>query len=240
MDIKTGSGAFAASREMASELATSIVGVGAELGLPISALITDMSQVLGRTAGNALEILETVQYLTGDFQDQRLHDVVIGLGADLLLLSGLVASREQGEEQMNTSLTSGAAAERFARMVTALGGPADFVDQPQKYMPAASGIVAVYPLAEGVVTAIDVRSVGNAVVELGGGRRLVADTLDFRVGLESVKAIGEAVSPSEPLAIIHAADKNSAGIAAQRLQQAFSIGATAEPSQAVILERLEA
>lgn len=240
MDIKTGSGAFAASREMASELATSIVAVGGELGLPISALITDMSQVLGRTAGNALEIRETVQYLVGDFQDQRLHDVVIGLGADLLLLSGLVANREQGEEKMNTSLTSGAAAECFARMVTALGGPADFLENHQKYMPAATEIVPVYPLAEGVVTAIDVRSVGNAVVELGGGRRLVEDTLDFRVGLESVKAIGESVSASEPLAIIHAADKDSADAAARRLQQAFSIGDTAEAIDGVILERLEA
>ena len=240
MDIKTGSGAFAASREMARELAASIVAVGGELGLPIAALITDMSQVLGRTAGNALEVLETVQYLRGDFKDQRLHDVTIGLGAELLVLSGAADNREQGAQRMNAALASGAAAERFARMVTALGGVADFVDNPEKYMPAATEVSPVYPLVEGVVTAIDVRSVGNAVVELGGGRRLVEDTLDFRVGLASVKALGEAVSPSEPLAIIHAADKNTAAVAAKRLQQAFSIGDTATPVEAVILEGLEA
>ncbi len=240
MDIKTGSGAFAESREMARELATSIVAVGGELGLPIAALITDMSQLLGRTAGNALEVLETVQYLRGDFQDHRLHDVVIGLGAELLVLSGVAENRELGEEQMNAALSSGAAAERFARMVTALGGPTDFVDSPQKYMPAAAEIIPVYPKVDGVVTAIDVRSVGNAVVELGGGRRLVKDTLDFRVGLESVKAPGESVSRAEPLAIIHAADKHTAAVAAERLQQAFSIGDNANPVGAVILERLEA
>jgi thymidine phosphorylase len=239
MDIKTGSGAFAASREMARELATSIVAVGGELGLPIAALITDMSQVLGRTAGNALEVLETVQYLRGDFQDQHLHDVTIGLGAELLVLSGVAGDREQGAERMNAALTGGAAAERFSRMVVALGGPADFVDNPQKYMPAATEIIPVYPQVDGVVTAIDVRSVGNAVVELGGGRRLVEDSLDFRVGLESVKAVGESVSRSEPLAIIHAADENSAAAAAERLQQAFSIGEKAEPLGSVILEILE-
>jgi thymidine phosphorylase len=240
MDIKTGSGAFAASREMASELASSIVAVGGELGLPIAALITDMSQVLGRTAGNALEVLETVQYLQGDFQDQHLHDVTIGLGAELLVLSGLAEDRERGAAKMNEALTSGAATECFARMVTALGGPADFVDIPQKYMPAATEIIPVYPLVDGVVTAIDVRSVGNAVVEMGGGRRLVEDKLDFRVGLESVKALGEPVSRSEPLAIIHAADKDSAAVAAARLQQAFSVGDHADPPGSVILERLEA
>ena len=239
IDIKTGSGAFAASREMARELATDIVAVGGELGLPVAALITDMSQVLGRTAGNALEVLETVQYLRGDFQDQRLHDVTIGLGAELLVLSGAAADREQGARRMNEALTGGAAAERFARMLVALGGPADFVDNPQKYMPVATEIIPVYPQTDGVVTAIDIRSVGNAVVELGGGRRLVEDPLDYRVGLDSVKAPGEFVSCSEPLAIIHAADKNSAAKAAARLQQAFSVGDTAGPAEAVILERLE-
>ena len=242
MDIKTGSGAFAASREMAGELANSILAVGGELGLPVAALITDMSQVLGRTAGNALEVLETVNYLRGDFQDQRLHAVVIGLGVELLLLSSAAVNRGEAEQRLNTALASGAAAERFARMVAALGGPVDFIDQPQQYMPAASEIVPVYPLVDGIVTAIDVRLVGNAVVELGGGRRLVEDALDFRVGLASVKTLGEPVSHTEPLAIIHAASKNSAAVAAQRLQQAFSIGTLPieNAPAAVILEKLHA
>ncbi|MFT5709707.1 MAG: thymidine phosphorylase [Halioglobus sp.] len=237
MDIKTGSGAFAASREMARDLASSIVTVGGELGLPIAALITDMSQVLGRTAGNALEILETVQYLRGDFQDQRLHDVTIGLGAQLLVLSGIAATPQEGAQRMNHALDSGEAAECFARMVTALGGPADFVDDAQKHLPVAPEIIPVYAPTDGVVTAIDVRSVGTAVVELGGGRRLVDDKLNFSVGLEAVKALGETVSRSEPLAIIHAADKDSAAAATQRLQRAFSIGDSCDAIEPVILER---
>jgi thymidine phosphorylase len=238
MDIKTGSGAFAASREMASELADSIVSVGDELGLPITALITDMSQVLGRTAGNALEVLESVQYLRGEFQDPRLHAVVVGLGAELLVLSGVSTNLEEAGQRMNETLESGRAAEYFRHMVSALGGPADFMENAQAYMPPAPEILPVYPQSTGVITRIDVRSVGNAVVELGGGRRLVKDTLDFRVGLADVKALGEAVSPSEPLAMIHAADTESAAVAAARLLRAFEIGSEAAPVDPVILERV--
>ena len=239
MDIKTGSGAFAASREMARDLAGSIVSVSGKLGLPISALITDMSQVLGRTAGNSLEVLESVQYLRGDFQDQRLHDVVVALGAELLVLSGLYSTLDEGSKRMNESLDSGRAAETFGRMIAALGGPADFMDSPGQYMPPAAEIVPVFPQTTGVVSAIDVRSVGNAVVELGGGRRLVEDTLDFRVGLADVKGIGEPVSPSEPLAIIHAASADSAAAASARLSRAFTVDDAAGPVESVILERVD-
>ena len=239
MDIKTGSGAFAASMEMAQELAGSIVAVGGALGLPVSALITDMSQVLGRTAGNSLEVLESVQYLRGEFEDARLHEVVVALGAELLLLSGLCTTLDEGSERMNEALGSGCAAECFGQMVTALGGPADFMDKPTHYMPPAPVVSPVYPETTGVVSAIDVRSVGNAVIELGGGRRLVQDKLDFRVGLSAVKALGEAVSPSEPLALIHAAEPTRAALAAARLVQAYSIADTAAPSEPVILERVD-
>lgn len=238
IDIKTGSGAFAASREMARELADSIVAVGDELGLPISALITDMSQVLGRSAGNSLEVLESVQYLRGEFQHPRLHDVVIGLGAELLVLCGLSPDLADAAQRMNESLSSGRAAEIFGHMVSALGGPADFMENAQAYMPAASVIVPIYPETAGVITRIDVRSVGNAVVELGGGRRLAEDTLDFRVGLADVKGLGEAVSPSEPLAIVHAADTDSAAAATARLLRAFGVGAEATAVDPVILEHV--
>jgi thymidine phosphorylase len=238
MDVKTGSGAFADSRDMARELADSIIAVGGELGLPITALITHMSQVLGRTAGNSLEMLETVQYLRGDFKNTHLHDVVIGLGAELLLLSGVSEDLEDGSRRMNDALDSGHAAERFADMITALGGPVDFMDKPENYMPSAPVIIPVYPTTAGVVAEIDVRSVGNAVVELGGGRRLVEDQLDFRVGLAAVKALGEPVGADEPLAILHAADAKTAELATRRLQAAYGVAAEGSEIESVILERV--
>jgi len=240
MDIKTGNGAFAASREMASELAENIVAVGSGLGLPITALITDMSEVLGRTAGNALEILETVQYLKGEFKEPRLHRVVVDLGAELLVLSKLSPTLEDAVAKMEDSLSSGKASEYFSRMVSALGGPSDFMDRPEHYLDAAPIIVPVHALQSGTVNLIDTRSVGNAVVELGGGRRLVEDIVDPAVGLSEVLGLGEQAGPDRPLAMLHARDQKSADAAIARLQAAFTIGD--EPNftrPGVILERIQ-
>jgi len=240
MDIKTGNGAFAASREMASELAENIVAVGSGLGLPITALITDMSEVLGRTAGNALEILETVQYLKGEFKEPRLHRVVVDLGAELLVLSKLSPTLEDAVVKMEESLSSGRASEYFSRMVAALGGPSDFMDRPEHYLATAPIIIPVHALQAGTVNLIDTRSVGNAVVELGGGRRLVEDIVDPAVGLSEVLGLGEQAGPDRPLAMLHARDQKSADVAIARLQAAFTIGD--EPNFTrpdVILERIQ-
>ncbi|WP_226662547.1 thymidine phosphorylase [Microbulbifer aggregans] len=223
MDIKTGSGAFADNFPMAVELATSIVEVGKGLGLPISALITDMSQVLGPTAGNALEVREVIDYLRGDFRDPRLHEVVIGLGAELLQLSGRVDRLHDGAAMMERTLDTGAACEYFSNMVVELGGPADLLDRPDKHLTAAPVVVPVYPQVPGVITEIDVRAVGNTVVELGGGRRRACDPVDHRVGLSAIRAPGDTVSADTPLAMIHAATEVDAERARKRLHQAFSL-----------------
>jgi thymidine phosphorylase len=239
MDIKTGSGAFAASRTMAKELAENIVAVGEGLGLPITALITDMSEVLGRTAGNSLEVMETLDYLKGEPRDPRLHKVVVHLGAELLLLSKLATTFEEGCQKMNDSLSSGRAFEIFGHMVATLGGPTDFMEAPEKYLEVAPVIVPVYAKEEGVITEMDTRSVGNAVVELGGGRRLVADIIDNAVGLTEVAGLSETVGPDRPLAIIHARTEDGAKAAAARLQQAYTVtpGGSVERED-VILERI--
>ncbi len=240
MDIKTGSGAFAASREMASELAENIVAVGSGLGLPISALITDMSEVLGPTAGNALEVMETVRYLKGEYCDPRLHRVVVELGAELLLLSKLVPTVEEGAKQMENSLSSGRASEIFAEMVSALGGPTDFMEAPEKYLASAPVVMPIPALQAGYVSSIDVRSVGNAVVELGGGRRLVQDIIDPSVGLSDVLGLGESTDADRPLAFVHARDEETALRAIDRVQKAFSVSDDSAIERTdVILERIQ-
>src|SRR6202042_3387703 len=130
MDVKAGSGAFLPDLERARELARAIVEVGAGNGMPTTALLTDMNQVLGRTAGNAVEVRESIDQLTGAASDARLREVTIALSAELLLLGGVHADVDAARAAACTALDSGAAAERFGAMVTELGGPADLLDDP--------------------------------------------------------------------------------------------------------------
>ena len=187
MDVKVGSGAFLPSLEAARELARTLVEVANGAGLRCSALLTDMSQCLGRTAGNALEVREAIDVLTGQASTSRLREVTLALAAELLVLGGLAEDEAAAAAAAARALDSGAAAERFARMVVALGGPADLLERPDRHLPEAPVRHAVHLERAGVVAAIDARALGLAVVGLGGGRRRVTDPIDPRVGLAEVR-----------------------------------------------------
>ena len=224
MDVKCGNGAFADSRAMADELARSIVAVASGAGLKTTALITDMNQVLGTTVGNALEVAEAIAYLTGDgAREPRQHAITLALGAEMLVLGGLAASTTEATAQLQAALDSGAAAEHFARMVAALGGPADLIERPNSYLPSAPVVVPVPAPRAGVLSAMHTRDLGLAVVELGGGRRKATDAIDPRVGLSRVQPLGTRLAADEPLAFVHAADQASAERAVAQLQAACSI-----------------
>ncbi len=238
MDVKTGSGAFARDEAVAVELAESIVAVAEGAGLPCVALITSMNQVLGRSAGNALEVGEAIAYLTGAARDPRLHEVVMALGAELLVLGGLDPEPGAARGRLEAALDSGAAAERFARMVAALGGPSDLIEDPDRHLPAAAVVRPALPEAPGVIGAMDLRRIGLAVVELGGGRRDAADRIDHGVGLSEVAGIGEAVGPERPLALVHARSPAAAEAAERALQDAFELGEAATHETSPILRRL--
>ena len=238
MDVKTGSGAFAQDQAGAVELAESIVAVAEGAGLPCVALITDMNQVLGRSAGNALEVGEAIATLTGAARDPRLHEVVMALGAEMLVLGGLAPDPMSARGRLEAALDSGAAAERFARMVAALGGPTDLIEDPGKHLPAAPVVHPVLPERPGVVTAMDLRRIGLAVVELGGGRRNAGDKIDHGVGLSEVAGLGEAVGPERPLALVHARSSEAAKAAERALRDAVTLGETAAPETSPIHQRL--
>ncbi len=238
MDVKTGSGAFAASYTMAKDLSTNIIEVGEGLGLPVSALITDMSQVLGTTAGNSIEIIESIDYLTGQSQDPRLHQVVVDLGAELLILSGISNDLEDARSQMNRGLDSGLAAEYFEKMVVALGGPSDLLSHPHQHLKAAAVTQAIYPEKQGYIAEMDVRAIGNIVVELGGGRKRAQDPVDHSVGLSQIKAIGDPVSPSEAIAFVHAKTTADAEKAASQLKAAITLSDKASAPAKAVLQRL--
>jgi thymidine phosphorylase len=232
MDVKVGSGAFMDTMDAACELAAAIVETARGNALPCRALVTDMDRVLGRTAGNALEVREAIDALTGAEADPRLVEVTVELSRELLALGGLDA--DPGE-----ALRSGAAADRFARMVAALGGPADLLEAPDRHLPYAPVAVAALAGREGIVTAIDVRAVGMVVVELGGGRRHEAEGVDHAVGLSEIAAPGERVGRDDrPLAVVHARDAAAADRAAHRLREAFTIGDAAPTGPPAVRERL--
>ncbi len=238
MDVKTGSGAFARDEAVAVELAESIVAVAEDAGLPCVALLTSMNQVLGRSAGNALEVGEAIAYLTGAARDPRLHEVVMALGAELLVLGGLDPEPGAARGRLEAALDSGAAAERFARMVAALGGPSDLIEDPGRHLPAAAVVRPALPKEPGVIGAMDLRQIGLAVVELGGGRRDAEDRIDHGVGLSEVAGIGEAVGPERPLALVHARSPAAAEAAERALRDAFDLGEAATHETSPIIRRL--
>ena len=175
MDVKTGSGAFMTTLDGSRELATSIATVANDAGLKTVSLITDMNEPLASAAGNAVEIRNAVDYLTGARRDERLDQVTMALGAELLALSGLARDADAGAAALRRALETGAAAERFERMVVALGGPKDFISRAAAALPQAPVLVDALPETRGFVASIDVRAVGLVVVELGGGRSRAAD-----------------------------------------------------------------
>jgi len=213
IDLKTGTGAFLADLEAARQLADSIVSVSSGAGLPATAVLSDMNQVLGNSAGNALEVEETITYLQGDSREPRLHELVMALATEMLILGGLADSSTQAKPMLEQALDSGRAAERFAEMVATLGGPTDLMDHPDRYLDAAPIVRPVVPPVVGWLGRMDVRRIGLAVVALGGGRQTTGDTVDHRVGFSDWVGSGGAVGPDRPLAMVHAATASDAEMA---------------------------
>lgn len=240
MDVKTGSGAFMPTLPRSRELARSLVGVATGAGLPTTALITDMDQPLADAAGNGLEVAYAVDYLTGRRRQPRMHAVTVALGAEMLVLAKVAATLEDGARRMEEAIASGAAAERFAMMVRALGGPADMLERPGAHLAAAPIIRPIHPAGAGFVSAVDTRGVGLAVVELGGGRVRPEDRIDHAVGLTALAQAGAEVGPGRPLAMLHARDEASAARAERRIREAYAIANAAPAPSPAILERITA
>lgn len=238
MDVKCGNGAFADTPEMALALARSIVRVATGAGLPTRALVTDMNQVLGHAAGNALEVLEAVQFLRGEHQAPRLLQVTRLLCAEALQIGALAVDEGAALARVDAALSSGAALERFAKMVAALGGPADFCERPQHYLAAAPVQCAVPAPRAGWVQSKATRDIGLAVVELGGGRRMASDRIDHRVGFHQVVSIGQHVERGQPLAMVHAASNDAAAAASAMLQRCIRIVDAAPAALPLIVARI--
>ena len=223
MDVKAGSGAFMPDYEGSKALAQSIVAVANGAGCRTTALITNMDQVLASSAGNAVEVCEAVEYLNGSYRNPRLHEVTMALCTEMLLLGGLASSEMEARVKLQHVLDNGKAAEVFAKMVTALGGPADFMQKYDDYLEKAEIIKPVYASKEGVVTSMDTRQIGLAVVAMGGGRRKPTDSIDYAVGFSDFIALGERADRNRPLAMVHVRTEAQYEEAKERLLAAIKI-----------------
>ena len=221
MDVKLGNGAFMHSADEARALARSLVEVAAGAGLPCRALITDMNQVLGSTAGNALEVAESLAFLTGTTREPRLLALTLALAAHMLHSAGLAPSVAAGSVQAEAALASGRAAEHFARMVAGLGGPRDVLADAR--LPLAPVLVTLPAPRSGVLVAMDTRAIGLVVVALGGGRARASDGVDPRVGLSDIRPLGTVLHAGEPLLRVHAATSADAQAACSALLAAMTL-----------------
>ena len=238
LDIKTGNGAVMTDPNLGRELATRMIDTAGEAGLRACALLTDMSEPLARSAGNALEVQETLRMLRGEPADARLMEVTLALGIEVMVLGGLAASADAARAALTNSLANGAAAERFARMVASLGGPVDFVERPDRYLATAPVIVEVPASRDGFVTAIDTRALGFVVVTLGGGRTSPGQAVDPAVGLDRLASLTQPMRAGMPLARVHAATANAARQAVREVERAYAIG-EAPPARPQLIERIE-
>ncbi|WP_454875479.1 thymidine phosphorylase [Paraburkholderia xenovorans] len=234
MDVKVGSGAFMPTYEKSVELARSIVDVGNGAGMKTTATLTDMSQSLAPCAGNALEVACAIDYLTGKARPARLHEVTMALAAQMLLIGKLAKDEAEAHARLLAVLESGAAAERFARMVKALGGPADLLERPHAHLAKANVIVPVPAPRGGQVARVDARALGIAVVGLGGGRMKTTDTLDYSVGLSGLIELGARVEEGQPLGVVHAQNEDAAKRAVSEVQRAYTLGDSAAELPPVI------
>ena len=234
MNVTTGGGAFMSNLQDARELAKTITDVARGAGVKCHSLVTDMDQPLGSAAGNALEVRYAIDYLQG-IREDRMHQVVIALGAMVLVDSGLAPDTATAVIALEKSLTSGHALAKFSQMVAALGGPTDFVESSAKYLVTAPVIRNVIANQSGWVSAVGAKEVGMTVVVLGGGRTQPGAPVDWRVGVTQLASVGNKVEPSTVIAQVHAASEDAADIAESRIRAAISVSETSVAPRPVLI-----
>ncbi len=238
LDVKVGSGAFMKTMDAARALARALVDTAQGAGCATRALISDMDQPLATAAGNALEVAEVMETLTGTSVNPALRDLAAALGGELLSMAGQAPDPAAGAMRIREALASGRAAERFGGMIAALGGPADFVERWPDRLPSAPVVREVTAGCAGHVAAIDGEALGNAVVALGGGRLREDGRINPSVGLSDLAGLGEAVSADLPLALVHAASEDAADRAVRQVRAAYRIDAAPAARPMLIRERI--
>ncbi len=236
LDVKCGDGAFLRSREEAKALAETMLGIGRGMGKKVAALITDMDQPLGRTAGNALEVAECVETLKGR-GPKDLESLSIELAAWMVKLAGAAASLDAARTRVRDALASGAGLDRFRRVIELQGGNPRVCDDPT-LLPQSQETVVVRSERDGRVARLAARAIGHASMLLGGGRETVDSTIDPSVGFVFHKKVGDPVAVGEPIVTVHLGKASRREAALARLQEAIVVAAEAPSRGPLVLEVL--
>ncbi len=237
LDVKVGRGAFMGDIEQARRLASALVRTAGRLGLPATALLTDMASPLGRMVGNALEVRESIEVLKGDGPSD-VRETSLVLAARMILMAGLADGAEEAGALATAALDEGRALEVFSRFISAQGGDAGVIENPDA-LPSAAVVAEVAASGDGFVTGVDALAVGLAATGLGAGRRTVDEVVDPAVGVEIVAPVGTAVGRGDVVALVHARGKDEAERALERVGAAFDYGSDEPPVGDRLLEVFE-
>lgn len=238
LDVKCGNGAFMKSSTQAKILASALVKTANQTGCKTLALVSDMNQPLAPSSGNSVEIRDVMEVLVNS-KAGRLKDLSLRLGAELLKTNGLCDTVKEGINTLNEKLDKGHAAEVFAKMVSAMGGPSAFVDNYSRYLPEAPVILEVFSSKEGYISGWNSEALGLCTVNLGGGRRVENDKINPAVGLSDIAAIKTKIDKGKPVARIHAARIETAEIATKQVLNSIKISQQPPQAKSLILDKIE-
>ena len=207
LDVKVGNGSFNTTEEIARNLANSLVSVAQNAGIKCEAILTDMNQVLGHSAGHALEMKESIEYLTNSFKNPRLEKITNELATSLLVQS-CDCSKEEAILKINSAVNSGKAAEKFEMMVSALGGDKNFLSNYNNLLGSSKFRGDILSNKEGYVTKIKTRKLGLILIEIGGGRKKITDKIDYSVGFINVTSLNDEIQSGKPLLSVYTKNEN--------------------------------
>jgi pyrimidine-nucleoside phosphorylase len=236
LDVKVGSGAFMKRLEDARTLARTMISIGQKMGKKVTALLTDMDQPLGRTVGNALEVVEAVEMLRGRAPADY-TEVTLALTAEMLVLGGRAKDTADARAQLQRVIADGSAEKKLCELVKAQRGDPSAISDLGR-LPRAKHTAPLVSPAAGFVAGIDSEAVGLAAVVLGAGRERTDSVIDPAVGFVLEKKVGDAVQPGEPLVTVHYNDAARLEPVKARLRGAYRIGADRPAARPLVVERI--
>ncbi len=236
LDVKRGSGAFLPELDRGLQLASTMIDLGADYDCPVVALLTAMDRPLGRACGNALEVEESIMALRGDGPPD-LMTVTYALGAEMLLLGGVVTDRDDARRRMEVAISSGKAARKFQEIIAAQGGNPAVVDDPSLLPQSAECEIFLAP-THGIVAQVEPRIIGRGITLLGGGRTRVEDRIDASVGFVITARPGDFVRAGDPLGTVFARDREGIEGGLRVLADAIRIADEAEPPLPLVSHRV--
>ncbi len=236
LDVKTGSGAFMRERAHARRLAQTMIAIGKKMGTNVTVLITGMDQPLGRAVGNSLEIVEAIHALRGN-GPRDLIELTYALGVEMLVMAGMAKEFKEGMRRLTRSIADGSALDKFRLMVKFQGGDERIIDD-MSLLPTARFVDSVRANQSGWISKIDTTKIGLLLIELGGGRKKIGDTIDPAVGFIFEKKLCQRVKRGEVIVKIFANDQLRVQPLTAELAKAITVSSSPQKTQPLIVERV--